>query len=49
MELSKVNILKILEKLEKKDFKIINLNIFGEEIILDISTTNPTLQSKKKH
>ena len=47
MELSKVNILKILEKLEKKDFKIINLNIFGDEIILDISTTNPTLQSKK--
>jgi ATP-binding protein involved in chromosome partitioning len=47
VEISKANILKILEKTDKKDFKIINLNIFGEEIILDISTTNPTLQSKK--
>jgi ATP-binding protein involved in chromosome partitioning len=47
VELSKENILKLTESLDKKIFKIVNLNIFGSEIIFDISTTNPTLQSKK--
>ena len=47
MELSKKNILKLLDKIDKKDFKIVNLNIFGNEVLFDISTTNPTLQSKK--
>ena len=47
MELSKKNILSIIEKNKKKDFKIINLNVFGNEILFDIETTNPTLQSKK--
>ena len=47
MELSKKNILSLIEKNKKKDFKIINLNIFGNEILLDIETNNPTLQSKK--
>ena len=47
LELSKKNILSIIEKNKKKDFKIINLNVFGNEILFDIETTNPTLQSKK--
>ena len=47
LELSKKNILSLIEKNKKKDFKIINLNIFGNEILLDIETNNPTLQSKK--
>ena len=47
MELSKKNILSIIEKNKKKDFKIINLNVFGNEILFDIETSNPTLQSKK--
>ena len=47
LELSKKNILSIIEKNKKKDFKIINLNVFGNEILFDIETSNPTLQSKK--
>lgn len=47
LELSNKNILSLIEKNKKKDFKIINLNIFGNEILLDIETNNPTLQSKK--
>ena len=47
LELSKKNILSLIEKNKKKDYKIINLNIFGNEILLDIETNNPTLQSKK--
>ena len=46
LELSKKNILSLIEKNKKKDFKIINLNIFGNEILLDIETNYPTLQSK---
>ena len=47
MKLSKANIIKLTESLDKNFFKIINLNIFGNEIIFDISTSNPTLQYKK--
>ena len=47
MELSKKNILSIIEKNQIKDCKIININIFGNELLFDISTSNPTLQSKK--
>ena len=47
MELSKKNILSLIEKNKKKDFKIINLNIFGNEILLDIETNNPTYNQKK--
>ena len=47
MDLTKKNIITIIEKNQKIDFKISNINIFGNEIIIDISTTNPTLQSKK--
>ena len=47
MEISKKNIISIIEKVKKNDFKIVNVNIFGSELLIDISTTNPTLQSKK--
>ena len=47
MELSKRNLLSLIEKNHINDCKIINLNIFGNELLIDISTTNPTLQSKK--
>ena len=47
MEISKKNIISIIEKVKKNDFKIVNINIFGSELLIDISTTNPTLQSKK--
>ena len=47
MELSKKNLLSVIEKNPINDCKIINLNIFGDELLIDISTSNPTLQSKK--
>ena len=47
MELSKKNLLSVIEKNPINDCKIINLNIFGNELLIDISTSNPTLQSKK--
>ena len=47
MELSKKNLLSVIEKNQINDCKIINLNIFGNELLIDISTSNPTLQSKK--
>ena len=47
MELSKKNLLSLIEKNQINDCKIINLNIFDNELLIDISTTNPTLQSKK--
>ena len=47
MELSKKNLLSLIEKNQINDCEIINLNIFGNELLIDISTTNPTLQSKK--
>lgn len=47
MELSKKNLLSVIEKNKIKDCKIINLNIFDNELLIDISTSNPTLQSKK--
>ena len=47
MELSKKNLLSVIEKNHINDCKIINLNIFGNELLIDISTANPTLQSKK--
>ena len=47
MELSKKNLLSLIEKNQINDCKIINLNFFGNELLIDISTSNPTLQSKK--
>ena len=47
MELSKKNLLSVIEKNQINDCKIINLIIFGNELLIDISTSNPTLQSKK--
>ena len=47
MELSKKNLLSVIEKNQINDCKIINLNIFDNELLIDISTSNPTLQSKK--
>jgi len=47
VELSKKNLLSLIEKNQINDCEIINLNIFGNELLIDISTTNPTLQSKK--
>ena len=47
MELSKKNLLSLIEKNQINDCKIINLNIFGNELLIDILTSNPTLQSKK--
>ena len=47
MELSKKNLLSLIEKNQINDCKIINLNIFDKELLIDISTRNPTLQSKK--
>ncbi len=47
VELSKKNLLSVIEKNPINDCKIINLNIFGDELLIDISTSNPTLQSKK--
>ena len=47
MELSKKNILSLIEKIDINNVKILNVNIFGNEILLDLETNNPTLQSKK--
>ena len=47
MDLSKKNIINILKKSQNKNFEILNINIFGNEILFDLSTNNPTLQSKK--
>ena len=47
MELSKKNLLSVIEKNQIKDCKIRNLNIFDNKLLIDISTSNPTLQSKK--
>jgi len=47
VELSKKNLLSLIEKNQINDCKITNLNIFGNELLIDISTSNPTLQSKK--
>ena len=48
MELSKKNILSLIEKIDINNLKVLNVNIFGNEVLLDIETNNPTLQSKKK-
>ena len=47
MELSKKNILSLIEKIDINNVKVLNVNIFGNEILLDLETNNPTLQSKK--
>ena len=47
MDLSKKNILALIEKIDIKNVKILNVNIFGNEVLFDIETNNPTLQSKK--
>ena len=47
MDLSKKNILSLIEKIDIKNVKILNVNIFGNEVLFDIETNNPTLQSKK--
>ena len=47
MDLSKKNILSSIEKIDIKNVKILNVNIFGNEVLFDIETNNPTLQSKK--
>ena len=47
MDLSKKNILSLIEKNDIKNVKILNVNIFGNEVLFDVETNNPTLQSKK--
>lgn len=47
MDLSKKNILSSIEKIDIKNVKILNVNIFGNEVLFDIESNNPTLQSKK--
>jgi len=47
VDLSKKNILSLIEKIDIKNVKILNVNIFGNEVLFDIETNNPTLQSKK--
>ena len=47
MDLSKKNILLSIEKIDIKNVKILNVNIFGDEVLFDIETNNPTLQYKK--
>ena len=47
MDLSKKNILSSIEKIDIKNVKILNVNIFGNEVLFDVETNNPTLQSKK--
>ena len=47
MDLSKKNILSLIEKIDIKNVKILNVNIFGNEVLFDIETNNPTLQFKK--
>ena len=47
MDLSKKNILSSIEKINIKNVKILNVNIFGNEVLFDVETNNPTLQSKK--
>ena len=41
------NILSLIEKIDINNVKVLNVNIFGNEILLDLETNNPTLQSKK--
>ena len=47
MDLSKKNILSLIEKIDINNVKILNVNIFGNEVLFDVETNNPTLQSKK--
>ena len=47
MELSKKNILSLIEKIDINNLKVLNVNIFGNEVLFDVETNNPTLQSKK--
>ena len=47
VELSKKNILSLIEKIDINNVKILNVNIFGNEVLLDLETNNPALQSKK--
>ena len=47
VELSKKNILSLIEKIDINNVKILNVNIFGNEVLFDVETNNPTLQSKK--
>ncbi len=56
MEVNKKNILKILEKVHlpgtKKNLiesnSLMNIQVFGDEILLDLEVANPTLQYKNK-
>ena len=47
VNLSKKNILSLIEKIDINNVKILNVNIFGNEVLFDVETSNPTLQSKK--
>lgn len=47
VNLSKKNILSLIEKIDTNNVKILNVNIFGNEVLFDVETSNPTLQSKK--
>ena len=47
MELSKKNILSLIKKIDINNVKVLNVNIFGNEVLFDVETNNPTLQSKK--
>ena len=47
MDLSKKNILSLIEKIDINNVKILNVNIFGNEVLFDVETNNPTLQSKR--
>ena len=48
MVLSKKNILLLFEDSKFKDISIINVVVFENEVVIDITINNPTLQAKKK-
>ena len=48
MELSKKNIISLFEEPKFKEINITNVVIFDNEVVIDITINNPTLQARKK-
>ena len=48
MELSKKNIISLFEESKFKEITITNVLIFDNEVVIDITINNPTLQARKK-
>ena len=48
MELSKKSIISLFEESKFKEINITNVVIFDNEIIIDVTINNPTLQARKK-